>query len=109
MQAGRLRYFNHGSETRATPDSRERAELVAVRLAAFEAGDALQPVAIGNRGVQRLQFVLILPQGAQDFVAILLQNRAPELRVAGGNARGVAQSTAGVVAPGRVFLGEKCA
>ena len=76
----------------AEPGSGERAELVAVGLAALEPGDDLEPVAVGDRGREGLQLVLVLPQRAQHLVAVLLEDGAPERGVARGDAGGVAQA-----------------
>ena len=74
---------------------------------AFETGGHLGPVAVGERGLHDLQLVLELAQGAEDFVAVLLEDGSPDLWIAGGDAGGVTQAAAGVVAPRRIFGGEK--
>ena len=48
-----------------------------------------------------------LAQGAEDFVAVLLEDLDPHGRVARGDAGGVAQAVAGEIAPGGIFLREE--
>ncbi len=81
--------------------------MVAPIFRAFEAGGHLGPVAVGERGLHDLQLILKLAQRAEDFLAVLLENGTPDLRVAGGDAGGVAQAAACIVAPRRIFGGEK--
>ena len=85
------------------------AELAAVIVATLEAGDDLEKVTIGEGGFEGVEFIFELGESAEDFVAILFEDGAPELWVAGGDAGGVAEPAAGVVAPGGVFAGEESA
>jgi hypothetical protein len=84
-----------------------RAEGVAVGFAAVEAGADFGPVAVGDGGVQALEFVLETAECAEDFVAVLLEDLDPHGRVARGDAGGVAQAVAGEIAPGGIFLREE--
>lgn len=81
--------------------------MAAVVVAAFEEGDDLDVVAVGEGGFEGVKFVFEFGEGAEDFVAVLFENGAPELRIAGGDAGGVAEAAAGVVAPGGIFAGEE--
>ena len=81
--------------------------MVAVGLAAFEAGGDFDVVAVGESGAQAVEFVFEAAQGAEDFVAILFEDGAPDLRITTSDARGVTQTAAGVVAPRGIFFGEK--
>ena len=68
-------------------------------MAALEDGLHFEPVAVGERAFEAVQLVLIAAERAQDFVAVLLENGFPQMGIARRDARGVAQSGAGVVAP----------
>ena len=81
--------------------------MIAVGPAALEAGDDLEVVAVGEGDLKAVQLLLKVTQGAQHFVAVLFQDAPPKLGVAAGDARGVAQTAARVVAPAGVFLGEE--
>jgi len=59
--------------------------------------------------VETLELVLKFAECAEDFFAVLLENLDPHRGVACGDAGGVAQTAAGGVAPGRIFLSEKTA
>ena len=83
--------------------------MVAVGFAARNTGGDFEVVAVGESGAQAMEFVFEAAEGAENLVAILLEDRAPDLWVAAGDARGVAQAAAGVVAPRRIFCGEKSA
>ena len=59
--------------------------------------------------MKAFEFVLELSQGAQHFVAVLLENFDPHGGVASGDSGGIAQAAAGVISPSDCFLGEKAA
>lgn len=73
--------------------------MVAVGFAALNSGGDFDVVAVGESGAQAMEFVFEAAEGAENLVAILFEDRAPDLWVAAGDARGVAQAAAGVVAP----------
>ena len=83
--------------------------MVAVGFAALNSGGDFDVVAFGESGAQAMEFVFEAAEGAENLVAILFEDRAPDLWVAAGDARGVAQAAAGVVAPRGIFCGEKSA
>lgn len=89
--------------------SRQGTELVAVGFAAFDAGGDFDVVAVGEGSAQAVEFVFEAAESAEDFVAVLLEDGAPDVRVAAGDASGVTEAAAGVVAPRGVFLREKSA
>lgn len=82
------------------------AEFTAIDTPAFEAGGDFGIIAIGERGMESLEFVLELADGAKHFVAILLQNRAPEMSVAFGDPGRITETAAGVIPPGVVLAME---
>lgn len=94
---------------RGFPGSRRGAEVVAIGFPAFDAGGDFEVVAVGEGGAETVEFVFEAAQGAEDFVAVLFENGAPDLRVARGDAGGVAQAAAGVIAPGGIFFREETA
>lgn len=81
--------------------------MAAVVVAAFEVGDDLDVVAVGEGGFEGVEFVFEFGEGAENFVAVLFEYGAPELRIAGGDAGGVAEAAAGVVAPVGILVGEE--
>ncbi len=87
--------------------SRDRAELVAVGLAAFEAGGDFDVVAVSECGAKSVQLILEVAQRAKHFIAILLEDGAPDFWVTRGDPRGVAQTATGVVAPRGILFCEE--
>ncbi len=81
--------------------------MAAVVVAALEVGDDLGEVAVGESGFEGVEFVFEFGEGSEDLIAVLFEDGAPELRIAGGDARGVAESAAGVITPVWVFAGEE--
>lgn len=98
-----------GGGGRVYPGSRQRAELLAVGFAAFDAGGDFGVVAVGESGAETVEFVFETGEGTEDFVAVLLEDGAPDLRVAAGDAGGIAEAAAGEVAPRVIFLREETA
>ena len=88
------------------PALRPGAELISIGFAAFEAGGDFHVIAIGQRGFEAVELVFEEPQGAQDFIAILLKNAPPDLRVARRDPGRIAEPATRKVAPCRVFLGQ---
>ena len=62
---------------------------------------------IGEGALEVVQLLLVTAHGAEHLVAVLVEDGLPELGVAAGDAGGVAQAAAGVIAPRGIFLGEK--
>ena len=91
------------------PGLRRRAELVAIGFPTFDAGGDFEVVAVGEGGAETVEFVFEAAQGAENFIAILFENGAPDLRIARGDAGGVAQAAAGVIAPRGIFFREETA
>ena len=83
--------------------------MVAVGFPAFDAGGDFEVVAVGEGGAEAVEFGFEVAQGAENLIAVLLENGAPDLRVARGDAGRVAQAAAGVVAPRRIFFREATA
>src|SRR5262245_52179968 len=85
---------------------RRGPHFVTVRLRAFQPGDDFVVVSVGECRLEPLELVLERAQRAEDFVPVLLEDGPPELRVAAGDAGGIAQAPAGIVAPGGILRSE---
>jgi hypothetical protein len=76
-------------------------------LAALQLLGERSVVACDQCFFEAVKFGLIVLERTQDFGAVLLEDRAPELRVAAGDARRVTEAAAREVAPGGIALREK--
>ena len=83
--------------------------MVAVGFAALDTGGDFNVVAVSECCAQAVKFVFEPAQGPEDFVAVLFENRAPNLRVAARDACGITETAAGVITPRGVFRREKAA
>ena len=86
---------------------RQWPKLIPVGFTAFHPSGDFDVVAVGEGDLELMQLLLEFAQGTKHFVAVLFEDSAPEVRVAAGDACGVAEAAAGVIAPGRIFSSEK--
>src|SRR5208283_4364600 len=65
---------------------------VPIGLGPFEPGPEFDKIAVGQRGLERVQFILKLPQGPEHFLPVLPEDFNPHRRVAGTEPGGLKSS-----------------